>query len=77
MIGWERAFIVLFMIFLYRNRRVIGHFLSSALELLSEYNDQYDHGEPPPTAPKEGLVGDDDDDDKTAKKDEQMRTKVD
>jgi hypothetical protein len=63
---WERAFIVLFIIFLYRNRRIIGYFLSSALELLSEYNDQYDHGEPP-AKPEEGRV-EEDNDNETAKK---------
>jgi hypothetical protein len=70
MIGfWERAFIILFMILLFRNRRIIGYFLSSALELLSEYNDQYDHGEPP-TAPEEAAVLEEEE------KDKQMRNKV-
>jgi hypothetical protein len=68
MLGWERVFIVLFMILLYRNRRIIGHFLSSALELLSEYNDQYDHGEPP-AAPEEAVREEEE-------KDKQMSNKV-
>jgi hypothetical protein len=45
--GWEIALIIGLGMVIYRHRQGLGHFLSSALELLSEYNDQYDHGEHP------------------------------
>lgn len=35
--------------FLYTNRKVIGQLLTVADEVLGEYNDQYDHGPPPPS----------------------------
>jgi hypothetical protein len=47
MIGWEIALIIGLCMVIYRHRQGLGHFLASALELLSDYNDQYDHGEHP------------------------------
>lgn len=44
---WEIALIIGLGMVLYRHRQGLGRFLASALELLSEYNDQYDHGEHP------------------------------
>lgn len=43
---WLYAMIACFIMVIYRYRVIIGKFFDSCDEMLTEYNDQYDHGDP-------------------------------